>query len=261
MKVLKLSLGLFSACAATTAHAGAWTQPEGTGQIIATGIYSHSGKGYDREGHVIDIADYTKAEIYLLTEYGVTDDLTLMVTPSFSHVDIDGGNASTGAGYTELGGRYRLVQEGNAVFSLQGSFRIPGKKRRDSLAQIGSTDSEIDLRALAGTSFKIGGKDGYVDLQAGYRIRNSAPPNEFRFDATVGVRPTKTLLLLVQSFNVISDGAGRGIFDRYRYHNLYAGGIYDLGSSWSIQLGGLMTLGGENALRERGFYSGLSYRF
>ena len=261
MKMSRFAIALAPVVAATPALAGAWTQPQGAGQVIVTGIYSHSGKGYDGGGHVADIADRTKAEAYFLAEYGVSDDLTLMITPSFSHVSVQGGDDSTGAGYTELGGRYRLGGSGTSVFSVQGSLRIPGTKRRDSLAQIGSTDSEIDLRALAGTSFKIGGHDGFADIQAGYRIRNGQPPNEYRIDATLGFRPVPQLLLLAQSFNVVSDGAGRGVFGKYRYHNLYLGTVYDLSAKWSVQLGGLMTLDGENALRERGAFTGLWYRF
>lgn len=246
---------------AGTAHAGAWPQPKGEGQVIVTGIYSDSEKGYDAQGKTVDIDDYTKAEVYALMEYGVTDDLTVMLTPSLSHVKVQNGDDSTGLGYTELGARYRLAQGSGGVFSLQGSLRLPGKKRRDNIAQIGATDSEIDLRALAGTSFKFAGKDGFLDVQGGYRIRNGGPANEFRLDATVGVRPSDKLLLMAQSFNVVSDGRGTGVFGKARYSNVYLSGVYDVTPQWSLQLGAMGTLGGRNALRERGVLVAIWRRF
>lgn len=261
MKAPHMIAAVLASAFATAAHASAWTQPQGTGQIIVTGIHSESSRGYDRDGNVIDIPDYTKSEVYALIEYGVTDDLTLILTPSFSHVGVEGAENSTGLGYTELGARYRLGTSGGWVFSAQATVRIPGKKREDAIAQIGSTDAEIDLRALVGTGFQLGGANAFVDLQGGYRIRNGDPPDEYHLDATFGIRPTPRLLLLAQSFNTISNGAGRGIFDRYRYHNLYLSAGYDVTPNWTVQLGGLMTLGGENALRERGLLMGIWHRF
>lgn len=246
---------------ASTAHAAAWTQPAGEGQAIVTGVYSHSDKGFDANGQEVDIDDYTKAEAFLLLEYGITDDLTVMATPSFSHVEVENGDDSTGLGYTELGARYRLAQSDGGVLSLQASLRLPGKTRRDNNAQIGATDSEIDVRALAGTGFTLGGADGFVDLQAGYRFRTGGPPNEYRLDATVGIRPDEKVLLLGQSFNVVSDGSGSGVFGKHRYSNLYVSGVYDIDRKWSVQVGALGTLSGRNALRERGLLAAVWRRF
>lgn len=260
MKTLATAVALTCALAGQ-AHASAWPQKQGEGQAILTGVTSHSDKGFDSSGNTVDINDYDKDEAYLLVEYGVTDDLTVLATPSYSHVNVENGDKTSGLGYTELGARYRLGKTDASVFSVQGSVRLPGKKRRDSIAQVGATDSEIDLRALAGTAFKLGGADAFADFQAGYRIRNGQPPNEFRYDASFGIRPTPRLLLVAQSFNVVSDGNGRGIFAKYRYSNLYASAIYDVTPKWSVQAGVLGTVAGRNALRERGLLIGLWRRF
>jgi protein XagA len=258
---LCLAAAGFALGGAGAAQAAAWTQKDGGGQIIFTGVYSHSAKGFDVGGNKVNIVDYNKTEGYLLLEYGVTDDLTLILSPSVRHVGIDGGDDVTGFGYTELGGRYRVTEGNGWVFSVQGTARIPGKKQRDSQAQVGQTDEEYDVRALLGHSFKIGEADAFIDLQGGYRVRAGDPPSEYRADVTFGVRPTPKVLLLAQSFNVFSDGRGQGIFPSYRYHNAYVSGVYDIDPRWSVQLGGLATLGGKNALRERGLIAGLWYRF
>lgn len=256
-----LAAGLLAGLAAVPAFAGAWTQAKGRGQAIVTGLYSHSGKGYDGKGDVVDIADYAKSEAYALVEYGLTDRLTLMINPSLRHVSVEGGDDTSGLGYTELGGRYRLTTDQSFVFSVQATARIPGAKRRDNLAQVGATDEEYDVRALAGVPFKIGTKDAFVDLQGGYRFRAGSPPNEYHADATFGVRPAANFLVMAQVLNTFSDGAGAGVFTSYRYHNAYLSGVYDLDSRWSLQIGGLATLGGRNALRERGLTTAIWYRF
>jgi hypothetical protein len=246
---------------AGTAQAAAWTQPAGGGQVIVTGIHSHSDKGFDDRGRTIEIDDYDKDEAYALVEYGITDALTVLAIPSLSRVEVDGAGDKTGLGQSEIGARYRLAATGAAVFSLQGSLRIPGRKRRDRVAQIGATDTEVDLRALAGWNFKLGRHDGFADVQGAYRMRNGGPPNEFRLDATLGLRPAKRLLVMAQYFHVRSDGAGTAGFGKHRYSNLYLSGVYDLGARWSLQLGHIATLSGRNALRERGLAAAIWHRF
>lgn len=257
-----LALALLALVLPAPAWASAWTQPQGQGQIIVTGVYSNSTRGYDSDGNTIDIGDYEKVEAYVLAEYGLTDELTLIVNPSFRHVGIEGpGGNTTGLGYTEIGARYRIAEGNGWVVSLQGTARIPGTKRRDSLAQVGNTDAEYDLRALVGHGFRLGGMDAFMDIQGSYRLRDGDPPNEYRADITFGIRPAERVQLIAQSFNTISDGAGEGVFPSYRYHNAQLSVVYDLDERLSLQLGGIATLGGENALRERGVIAGLWYRF
>ncbi|MCJ2188867.1 transporter [Novosphingobium beihaiensis] len=235
---------------------------KGHGQIIATFYYSNSDKGFDRNGKTIDIADYQKLELYLLAEYNVTDKLTLVATPSLRDISVEGsGNDTRGLGYTELGARYRLVQGNGWSLSAQGTARIPGDTRRDSLAQAGSTNMEYDLRLRGTYGFAVGRGSGFVDVQGAYRLRDGAPPNEYHADVTAGYRPVPDLLLMAQSFNTFSDGSGRGIFDRYRYHNIQLSIVKDIAPQVSLQAGWLATLGGENALRERGAFGGVWIRF
>lgn len=247
-----------SALIPATAHAQAFPQGQGEGRVIASVIYSQSAKGFDDDGDVIDIPDYDKTEIYLLAEYGLTDDLTLLATPSFRAVSIEGADDSSGFGFTDLGARYRLVDGGNFVLSLQGLVRIPGQKWQDRLAQIGQTDMEYDLRGQAGLSF---GQGHFAILESGYRLRAGDPPNEFHIDATLGIRAAPRFLLLANSYNTISDGRGEGIFPNQRYHNVYVGAAYEVTPRITLQLGGMGTVAGRNALRERGAFGGVWFQF
>ncbi len=245
----------------SSAQAAGWTMPRGEGRVIVNGFWSNSDKAYNDRGKTVEINDYRKTEVYALSEYGLTDDITLIVTPSFRDVSVKGsGQDSSGLGYTDLGARFRIGQGSNWVFSVQGVARIPGRKREDNLAQVGSTDAEYDLRAQVGTSFGTADRGGFLIVEGGYRVRADDPPNEFHADITAGYRPSAKLLLLGSLYNVISDGRGRGIFARQRYHNAYVSGVYDVSPRVALQLGAMGTIDGRNALRERGLFAGIWFR-
>lgn len=256
-----LPLLALSILGADALHAQAFTQPRGEGRLIASAIYSHSDRAFDARGDSFDIADYDKFELYAAMEYGLTDDLTLLLTPSFRSVSVEGGVDTSGLNFVEAGARYRVGQSGNAVFALQGTVRVPGATRRDALGQVGNVATEIDLRGQVGAGFGRDGQAGFAIGELGYRIRTDDPPNEFHFDFTLGARPAPRWTLTLNSYNVVSDGAGRGVFTDYRYHNVYAGVAYDVSDRVTVQLGGLATIAGENALRERGVFGGLWVRF
>jgi protein XagA len=261
MRSFRLTAALIGLSASSAAFAGAWPQDAGHGLVIVTATGSNSAKGYDANGKVVDIADYKKREAFALIEYGLTDKITLIAQPSFRHVSVQGGSTSDGLGYTDLGARALVAKGKSSVFSLQATARIPGVRRQDSLAQVGSTGAETDLRGLGATSFKIGKADAFLEAEGSYRFRFGAPPNEVHADVTFGVRPVPKVLLLAQSFNTWSDGRGRGVFDKYRYHNMQASVALDITDHWSIQAGAMRTVGGENALRERGLLFGVWRKF
>lgn len=245
------------------AAAQGFVMEQGEGRVIATGLYSVSDKQFDNDGDVIDINDYRQAQIYLNGEYGLTDDLTLLVTPSFRDISIDNEpeRDETGFQFLDLGARYRVAHIGNTHFSVQAKIRIPTDTFRDELAQVSINGTTYDFRGQVAHSFEIGGNQAFVIGDAGYTFREDDPPNEFRADFAFGYRPTPRTLLLANLYNTFSDGQGSNGFTDYRYHNLFLSGVYDVSESWSLQVGGLMTLDGESALRERGLLLGAWLRF
>jgi protein XagA len=242
------------------AHADGWTMPAGQGRMIVTALYSHAGDSYDAHGHAFNANDYNQYNVYFSTEYGLTDNLSLLATPSLRRVTVQNGQDSFGLGYTELGARYKVAGGGDWVVSLKSTVFVPGKRRDDIPAQIGSTDVQEDTRVEVGKAFKILGIEGYSIAEGGYRFRSRGEPNEFHGDLQIGLHLTKRLMAQVNNYNTFSDGAGSR-YPSYRYSSVYAGGVYDLTSHVAVQLGGLATVSGRNALRERGVYTGLWIKF
>ncbi len=147
------------------------------------------------------------------------------------------------------------------MISAQTTFRIPGTSDKSNVAAIGYTDPEIDVRGLFGYSFKAGTMPSFVDVQVAQRFRLGGPPDEFRTDITFGIRPAERWLVLVQSFNVISEGAGTWGYGSFAYHKLQLSAVYALTPSLSLQLGGYSTYWGRNALQENGLVVGAWYKF
>lgn len=250
-----------SSFAADPALAGPWTMSAGEGRVIATTIYSHSGKSFDGSGESVDAPDYDQFTVSFLTEYGLTEDVTLVVNPGMKWIGIKGEEDSFGLDSIELGARYRLFRDGQFIVSAQASAFVPGTLRNRPVAQVTGNDAQFEARLQAGYGFMLGRLRGFTSVEGGYRLRLGSSPDEFRGDATLGVHATDRLMLIGNLFNTWSNGAGGDGFSSYRYSNLYTGGVYAVSPRLSFQLGGLATLGGRNALRERGVYSGFWLKF
>lgn len=249
------------ALAATPAYAGPWTMSAGEGRVISSIIYSHSAKSFDSSGESIDAAEYDQLMAFFLTEYGLTDDLTLIANPGVKWVGTEGQDDEAGIDSVELGARYRLFHDDRLVVSAQASAFVPGTLRNEPVPQISGNRPQFEARLQAGYGFTFGELDGFASIEGGYRIRTGAPPDEFRADVTLGIHATDRLMLIGNLFNSWSNGSGQPGFPSYRYSNLYAGSVYELSPRVSFQIGGLATITGRNALRERGLYSGFWLKF
>jgi hypothetical protein len=254
-------LGLLSVPSA--AWAGAWTLPQGTGQWLATLTAATSTSYFDGSG-LASTPRYDKDEAQLLIEYGLTDRLTAIVEPELQHIDIAAPTSAerTGLGYTEFGARYGFVEDPTWVFSGQATLRVPGTDDTSNPAAVGYTDIEADLRLLLGHNFKLADMPAFFDVEVAERVRTAGYPSEFRADATLGVKVLPQWLLLAQSFNVISEGAGISIFGgSYEYYKLQLSAVYELTPTWSLQGGGYTTYAGLNALQENGLIFGVWHKF
>jgi hypothetical protein len=248
---------------ATTAFAGAWTLDAGTGQLLVTSTAMQASTLFSTGSVLQPISHYNKDESQALIEYGVTNWFTAMIAPSLQHVDIDPpfAGARSGLGYTDIGGRARIWSDASWVMSGQVTFRIPGTYDYTNPAAIGYTDPEVDLRGLVGYSFKAGTLPAFVDVEVAQRFRIGGPPDEFRTDLTFGIHPADKWLLLAQSFNVTSEGAGTWGYGSFGYYKLQLSAVYEVTTSLSLQLGGYSTYWGRNALQENGLVVGAWYKF
>jgi protein XagA len=256
-------VGFWLVTSASEVWAGAWTLEAGTGQVIVTAVPSSATQGFDASRGLTSIPRYDKFELTGLVEYGATNWLTLMVSPQFQHIEIAPPFEAqrTGLGYTEAGARAKLYDWDSWVISMQATLRLPGTSSVTNPAAIGYTDVQADIRGLVGRTFMIGRWPAFIDLEFAQRFRTDGAPDEFRADFTLGVRPAPKWLLLAQSFNVVSEGAGTWGFPSYDYYKLQLSAVYEVTPALALQLGGFTAYTGRNSIQENGVLLGAWYKF
>jgi protein XagA len=251
-------------CLPSVAWAGAWTFPEGTGQWLAGFTASTATNYFNGSAGLVPGPRYSKEELSLLIEYGLTDRLTAIIIPGLQNIDIAAPISAqrAGLGYTEFGARYGIIELPAWVFSGQATLRIPGTMQTSNPAAIGYTDVQADICALLGHNLKLGEMPGFFDIEIAERVRTMGAPSEFRADGTFGVTVFPKWLLLAQSFNVISEGAGNNIYGgSYDYFKLQLSVVYTVAPTWSLQGGGYTTYAGRDALQENGLLFGVWHEF
>ena len=251
-----------AAAPATISHAGAWPEEAGHGQIVATMTATTGDQAFLAGGGIAAMPPYRKYEGNAYVEYGLTGWLTAIADPDLLSVrSTMPAAAYDGLGPSGGGIRARIWHAAASVLSLQAMVYVPGTRRLTSPAQLGYADAETDRRILYGRSFSLGRWSGFTDVEIAYRTRAGSPADEAHIDLTLGIRPAPRLMVMLQSFSTITVGAARAPFLPGRWTKIEASLVYDLTPAWSVQLGGLTTVLGVNALRERGFVAGLWRRF
>ena len=240
------------------AEAGAWTQPKGEGLGIVTGLYTEAARAFDGDGKSARIRDAGKAALFGYLEYGVRDWLTAVAETELKSFSADGPLRldETRFGSQAAGARVRLWQGGRSVVSAELLGRVEGGQEDFFSIERGGA---VDLRLLAGTSFDVGAWSSFADGGATYRPQFGKDSDLYRFDLTLGTRPSPKVLLLAQSFNEMEMGEGFAV--SRREHKAELSLVYDLTPAIAVQVGALATVAGENALAERGVITALWFRF
>ena len=239
------------ALAPTAAHAGAWTEPQGQGQIIET-LFGWLGAGNPYGGSGAPREYKIGTQTYF--EYGLWDRLSLVGDIAAMRYELGAPSADRFTGFDYSGGglRARLWSDDIWVLSLEASGYVSGARDATRPAQDGNTGPEEDVRGLLGRNLTLFGMPAFFDAEAGYRFRTLGPPGEWRGDLTLGVAWTPRSQILMQSFNVISNGAGAPGFLQWESHKGQLSLVYALDQHWSVQAGGFGTLYRRNMNSEYG---------
>lgn len=260
------------AAAPDVAVAGAWTQKESQGSAFLQTTATWSDAAFAADGSLFAARSYDKVSTQLFLEYGASDWLTLLGAPELVTIKTGAATLGTqdvpaarysGFGYQEIGARIRFGEGEGWIVSGQALLRVPGAKPAAGPVTIGYADAEVDFRLMAGLTFLLFGMPAFLDLEAAQRLREGAAPDEIRIDATLGLRVAPDWQILLQSFNVISEGAGQdpdfGL--SYAYYKVQMGALYDLTPTLSLMLACVTTWYARNALQENGIVGGVMVRY
>jgi hypothetical protein len=235
------------------AFAGAWTLPQGTGQLIET-LYGWTGFGPPWGGNPPASQNRFDAQTYV--QYGLTDSLTAFGETAFEHYAIGEPTPNTynGLDYSGLGLRQKLWSTGEWVFSGEATAFIPGAHDSHAPAQEGNTGWAGEARLNAGRNFTlpsipgpgwfpgIGSVPGFLDAEIAYRLRTEGPPDEWHGDLTVGFKFTARIMLMLQDFTTVSMSTNNRTFPAWRQSVAEASVVYALNDKWSLQVGVFSTV-------------------
>ena len=246
-----------------SAHAGPWPVPVGTGQIINTTLTDRASKAYDGNGDLNLDVEFSKFDTGLFWEHGLSKDVTIVLHSSVQDISFSAGvdKASfQGLGESGVGLRSVLWQNERSVISTQASVIFPSSGETISDADLGFGATNYEMRVLAGRSFKFAQKDGFVDIQAAWRLRPSGNPDEYRLDGTIGWRPKEKIQLLAQGF--YAQGNGKfGIARQNSRLKLQTSLVYDKSAKTSYQIGVYQTVAGRNIVKENAVFVGVWQRY
>jgi len=184
-------------------QAGAWTQPQGHGQIILNGYYYTADKRFDNSGNTVALPQYNKYELNPYVEYGYTDFLTLGANLSLQAVSQESGSGTLtnyGLGDSEFFARVRLWQKGGMVVSAMPLVKLPSPERASEQPKIGATHPDAALGIAGGYGFELFGQHHFADVAAMYRYRFGTPENQINFSTTLGIGITPRWTVLPQVF-------------------------------------------------------------
>ncbi len=191
------------------AHAGAWTKRAGGGYLKLGSATFVSDHGFDLRGEQVDSDRFLlQAEtLYGYAELGLTDDVTLLgylpyIVATNAH---DSGVSfhALGLGDALVGAQLRVLTWQSVVVSgrlelkaplyqgapsIQGrqTAKVPGFPRSATLfPALG--DGQVDLSAMGSVGSSLPWVDGFVTVDAGYRLRTGALTDALLLNASGGV--------------------------------------------------------------------------
>lgn len=241
-------LGLF---VSGMAYAGAWTQPEGHGQLIVTGLYSSADRFYNTNGRKQSQTTYRKYELNPYFEYGVFDKITLGGNFSLQHAS-QSPNSNWGIGDSEFFARFRVAEIHGLVVSLQPLIKLPSPENSTERPALGGKHPDGEIGASLGYGFDLFGQHHFADLDAGYRHRLGSANDQMKLAATLGISLSPQWMLMPQAFLTrrtdapANAGFTQSSGDDYNETKLQLSGVVKMNERWSLQAGAFTELKGKN---------------
>lgn len=187
----------------------------------------------------------TEDELTTYGEVGVGDGLTVGASLAAKADSRDGFGGISTAWSGAVFFRSRL-HEGSAgdPLSFQATVIAP-LYRPDPATGIFAEERAVDLRLLYGRGFGTGWGDAFVNIEAGTRLLMEGGADEFRLDATAGLRPLPGLLVMAQAFGVLGQRNPGPFGSDYDSLKLAPSIGYNLGPA-TVLLGAEKTVAGRN---------------
>lgn len=236
-------------CSPGLASAGPWAKGQGKHYLKLTFQHLSSDRLAQPNGVVLDIPDFTKDDLWLYGELGISESVNViidvpLVRSSNLHDVPDELPRTTGFGDVRAGLQWQFARRGSWVFAARGLLQAPtgDETKGDGLLPTGSGAWEGVGSLGAGTSIR-GGR-GWAYLEAGYQYRAQGLRDGATYEAQFGWKIGDRLLLTanlrgVEPFSHEAPstpiGSPAGLGDRVTYTSYGPSAIVKLGRGVSAQ--------------------------
>ena len=252
------ALALAFALLPAVARAAAWTLPRHDWQVISGVISSDATRSFDSHGDAGVPARFQRLLLQNDVEWGLDDRLTLLARTETAYAHTRDGSGAINAldNAIEAGARLRLfdglgVLADDDVLSLEATARAAGAFNFAYSANANASGKDAGFRLLYGSGFPLFDRNGFVNLEAGYRWLSAPRPDQMPIDLTAGLWLDERWMVMLQSFNLVS-GPATPPYVHFRTHKLEASAVVRLIAGLSLQAGAFFSPAGQNALDERG---------
>ena len=229
------------------AAAGAWLMPASDGQAITSLRLYQSQGGFDDQGQPLPLAHYQRAEVSTYVEYGLTRHFTIGAEPRYQKASAGVGAfqaEGSGLGDLDIFVRRSLITYGSWVSSVQGLVKLPMYDRGVSPAR-GNGRREYEMRVAIGRNIEAW-MPGFVDGELAYRRGTKGLADQLRVEATIGVRPSSRLTVLVKGLRTKSHDLGDGLpGSSYDLDKAEVSAVLRLSRAVSAEIGASRDLSGE----------------
>jgi protein XagA len=227
---------------ASSAHAGAWVQPQGRGLFIAQASYYTTDTYFDTNGNAMPQPRFTKYELQPYAEYGVSEWLTLGGS-AYAQTVSQSGQHNYGIADPELFAKVRIYEDASRVVSIQPLVKLASRFGQNSAVRGGSKSTDMELSGLYGQSMHLLSPRDYADIRLGYRQRDRGLSPQWRGDVALGLGITDSIQIIpalrtVMSTQLTDAAAFRegGDLD-YNVLKAEVTGLYHLSDTQWIQAG------------------------
>lgn len=244
----------------TTVPAGAEAWPRGHGKVYAWFGWSgiHSDESYDPDGERIPFPgrDTEEQRASMYVELGLDEVWTLVLNAPWKNVIARGLVSefeTSGAADLDLRIRYSRRASSSGFFAIEGGAFVPLGYDEKEFPQLGTGETDWILNAAWGSSLSWL-PQGFVSVDAGYRIRGGDLADEVPYAAKIGAFPHDRIGLfalvrgwesradfagLDPSFGLVSSNSERVVAGAEIYIRLTS--RVDVNATWSRVVGGRNT--------------------
>jgi hypothetical protein len=249
---VKRALALLLLLLPQTAYAGAWTMPRRHMQIIVQSTWSDAKAGFDSTSSASLPLQFEKLLTDADIEYGWTNWLTLIARPEFAHArTVSYGRVKSNDDWAAAGGVRLRLMHGFGVLSAEFVAKSAGAYAM-SVSRDGAAGRQLESRLLYGTNFRLFHRNGYIDVESGYRWIAGPRADEIPLDLTIGYRLNWRTWLMLQSFNIVAMGNARPPYQYYRQHKIEFSTVARFSHRLCLQSGAFVSPAGQNSLVEAG---------